>query len=490
MLFNSLPFILLFLPAILALFYGCARLDHRLAAGILALASICFYGWWDSRYVLLLAGSIIGNFLLSDAILRNRGRPHLAGGLLAAAVGANLALLGYYKYAGFFVRTADALGAGFSVPQIVLPLGISFFTFTQIAFQVDTWRGIACERNFLHYFLFITYFPHLIAGPILHHAEMMPQFGKAQTFRFSPDRLAVGLTLFILGLVKKTVCADGIAPVAQAVFAAAESRQAIDLPHAWYGALAYAMQIYFDFSAYSDMALGISIMFGIRLPLNFNSPYKARSIIDFWRRWHMTLSRFLRDYLYIPLGGSRCPPTRRYANLMITMLLGGLWHGAGWTYVIWGGLHGVYLVVNHGWQGLRKRLALPGAGLIGQMLGLALTFCSVTLAWVFFRAETVDGALALLRGLAGANGLHGDSQPYVSNQHILSLVLLLGICWFLPNAYQLLGRSSPALQEVGPAPALQWNPDLAWALALAVLAALSLSQILSGAPSAFIYFQF
>jgi len=490
MLFNSLPFIFLFLPATLALFYGLARLDHRIAAGFLALASICFYGWWDSRYVLLLTGSIIGNFLLSDAILRNRGRSRLAWGLLVTAIAANLALLGYYKYANFFIQNVNALGGGFAVPYIVLPLGISFFTFTQIAFQVDTWRGLARERNFIHYFLFITYFPHLIAGPILHHAEMMPQFGKAQTFRFSPDRLATGLTLFVMGLVKKTVCADGIAPVAQITFAAAETGQAIDLPHAWYGALAYALQIYFDFSAYSDMALGISIMFGICLPLNFNSPYKARNIIEFWRRWHMTLSRFLRDYLYIPLGGNRCPAGQRYANLMATMLLGGLWHGAAWTYVIWGGLHGVYLMVNHGWHRLREVLPRFDTGLAGRTLAVGLTFACVVVAWVFFRAATVDGAWTLLRGMAGANGLHAEGAPYVSNQQILSILLLLGICWFLPNAYQVLGRFSPALQEVEATPRLHWRPNLAWAGGLGLLAALSLSQILSGAPSEFIYFQF
>jgi D-alanyl-lipoteichoic acid acyltransferase DltB (MBOAT superfamily) len=293
-----------------------------------------------------------------------------------------------------------------------------------------------------------------------------------------------------MGLAKKTVCADGIAPLARVIFATAETGQAIDLPHAWYGALAYAMQIYFDFSAYSDMALGISIMFGIRLPLNFNSPYKARNIIEFWRRWHMTLSRFLRDYLYFPLGGNRCSPTRRYANLMATMLLGGLWHGAAWTYVIWGGLHGAYLVVNHGWHSLRNMLPRVDAGLPGRMLAVGLTFAAVVVAWVFFRAATIAGAWTLLRGMAGANGLHVESAPYVSNQQILSILLLLGVCWFLPNAYQVLGRFSPALQEVETGPRLHWRMGWVWAGGLGLLAALSLSQIFSGTPSEFIYFQF
>jgi alginate O-acetyltransferase complex protein AlgI len=489
MLFNSLPFIFVFLPLTLLAFYSLARLDTRMAAGFLAIVSLCFYGWWDSRYVLLLTASIVGNFLFAEAIARNRALPRIAHGLLVAAIAADLALLGYYKYANFFVANLnDVAGTGFTMASIILPLGISFFTFTQIAFLVDTWRGIARERNFIHYFLFITYFPHLIAGPILHHAEMMPQFGKAQTFRFDPARLAIGLSLFILGLVKKTVCADGIAPVAQVAFGAADAGQPLGLLHSWYGALAYAMQIYFDFSAYTDMALGISIMFGIRLPLNFDSPYRAASIIDFWRRWHMTLSRFLRDYLYIPLGGSRCAPPRRYANLMITMLLGGLWHGAAWTYVIWGGLHGLYLVINHGWHRVRPQMR---GNLATHAAAVLLTFLCVVVAWVFFRAMTVAGALSLIRGMAGLQGLSAAGAPYVSNQQILSLVLLIALCWLAPNAYQMLGRFSPALQEVRPATrALAWRPSLAWATGLGILFALSLSQILSGAPSEFIYFQF
>lgn len=339
MLFNSFTFICAYLPVCLVLFYQLAKRDHKAAAGFLAMASLLFYGWWNSRYVLLLVSSICGNFLLSEAIVRNRERPAAARFILAIAIAGDLALLGYYKYANFFVANVDSItGVTWSFPAIVLPLGISFFTFTQIAFLVDCYRNVARERNFLHFLLFISYFPHLIAGPILHHAEMMPQFGQAKTYRLSAERLAVGTTMFILGLAKKVICADGISSVAQKVFAAAGAGHAVDSWHAWSGALAYTMQIYFDFSGYCDMALGISIMFGIHLPLNFNSPYKAASIIDFWRRWHMTLSRFLRDYLYIPLGGNRCTPPRRYFNLLVTMLLGGLWHGAAWTYVAWGGI--------------------------------------------------------------------------------------------------------------------------------------------------------
>jgi D-alanyl-lipoteichoic acid acyltransferase DltB (MBOAT superfamily) len=488
MLFNSLSFIFLFLPTTLVIFYALARANHRVAAAFLALASLFFYGWWDDRYVLLLVGSVCGNFLLAEAVVRNRARPHAARAILFAAIAGNLALLAYYKYTNFFITNLDAVaGLEWAVRQIVLPLGISFFTFTQIAFLVDTYRDIARERKFIHYLLFITYFPHLIAGPILHHAEMMPQFASIRPYRFAPERLAVGISLFILGLAKKTICADGISPVAQAVFGASAHAN-VDLPHAWYGALAYTMQIYFDFSAYTDMALGISIMFGIHLPLNFDSPYKATSIIEFWRRWHMTLSRFLRDYLYIPLGGSRCSPPRRYINLMTTMILGGLWHGAAWTYVIWGALHGVYLVINHIWVRLSHGVA---ASTTSRLASVLVTFMAVVIAWVFFRAPTLASAGSMLKGMMGLNGLHDPGAPYVSNLQILCIPLLLGICWFLPNAYEILGTFSPALQKPRTAaPWVSWRPNAWWAMGLGVLGALSLAQILSGAPSEFIYFQF
>jgi D-alanyl-lipoteichoic acid acyltransferase DltB (MBOAT superfamily) len=505
MLFNSIPFIFVFLPVAVILFHGLARASHRAAAGFLVIASLFFYGWWDSRYVLLLVASTCGNFLFSEVIVRARTH-RKATAVLAMAITADLAVLAYYKYANFFVTNFDVLtGLDWTFRAVILPLGISFYTFTQIAFLVDVYRNEVRERDFIHYLLFVTYFPHLIAGPILHHAEMMPQFAKRATYRLSGEHAAVGLSLFILGLVKKTICADGIAPVAQRVFAAAGNNP-IDLFHAWYGVLAYTMQIYFDFSAYSDMAVGISFLFGIRLPLNFDSPYKAVSIIDFWRRWHMTLSRFLRDYLYIPLGGSRCSPPRRYANLLITMLLGGLWHGAAWTYVIWGGLHGIYLMINHLWRRVTKGLSL-GSGMIARGASLLITFLAVVVAWVFFRADSFSAAMAMLKSMAGLNGIEAVGavgrlvsrlgiaspapSPYVSNLDVLCLALLTLLCWIVPNAYQMLGKHSPALQT--PAPSgirVIWRPNAWWAAGLGVLGALSLCSILSGVPSEFIYFQF
>ncbi len=280
--------------------------------------------------------------------------------LLFVAVAANLAALAYFKYADFFLRTAVNLtGADIPLLGVVLPLGISFFTFTQIAYLVDVHAGKVIERNPIHYGLFVTYFPHLIAGPVLHHAEMMPQFRLAEIYRPYLRNFAIGLTFLCLGLAKKVLVADSVAPLANAVFGLGPEVE-LAASAAWLGVIAYTLQIYFDFSGYSDMAVGLSLLFGVRLPYNFNSPYQAWNITEFWRRWHMTLSRFLRDYLYVPLGGNRLGRTRRYVNLMVTMLLGGLWHGASWTFVVWGGLHGAYLVVNHAWQWLKEKSGWGG----------------------------------------------------------------------------------------------------------------------------------
>ena len=279
-----------------------------------------------------------------------------------------------------------------------------FSRLPQIAFLVDAHRGLAREYSFTHYTLFVTYFPHLIAGPILHHREMMPQFDRRSTYTLDWDNVAVGLTMFIIGLFKKTVIADDMAAFASPAFDAAAGGTQLTLLEAWGAALAYTFQIYFDFSGYTDMALGASRMFGIVLPLNFRSPYKAANIIDFWRRWHITLSRFLRDYVYIPLGGNRKSVPRRYENLLLTMLIGGLWHGAGWTFVFWGALHGIYLVINHGWRSLRRRFdtaAPPGA----RALATLTTFVAVVVAWVFFRASDFTSAVSIIAGMAGQNGV-------------------------------------------------------------------------------------
>jgi D-alanyl-lipoteichoic acid acyltransferase DltB (MBOAT superfamily) len=404
-LFNSYEFLFFFLPLTVGMFFLlCARPWPRAAAAWLALMSVLFYGYWSPRYVLLLLSSVVVNFFAAQLMLRCRAENGrlTARHVLTFAVIANLAVLGYFKYANFFVESVRAFGnVDIPLTAVVLPIGISFFTFTQIAFLVDTYQGKVREARFLPYLLFVTYFPHLVAGPVLHHAEMMPQFGRADTYRFQLDNFLSGATIFTIGLFKKVVLADGIQPFVGPAFDAGPGHVLTGF-EAWGASLAYSLQLYFDFSGYSDMAIGLSRLFNVELPLNFNSPYKSRNIVEFWRRWHMTLSRFLRDYLYVPLGGNRLGLPRRYVNLMLTMLLGGLWHGAGWTFVIWGGLHGLYLVINHAWQAVRARVGLDAIGSRWTTAAaVLLTFVAVDVAWVFFRAKSLDAALRMLDAMSG-----------------------------------------------------------------------------------------
>lgn len=520
MLFNSPAFVFIFLPLAVLGFFALARHGQRVAIGWAALASLVFYGWWDVRYVALLLVSIAFNYACGIGLARRAasGRPSTA--LLAFAVGGNLALLGVFKYTDFLIGTWNGV-AGSAVPllHIVLPLGISFFTFTQIAFLVDAHRGIAREYDFLYYLLFVTWFPHLIAGPVLHHKEMMPQFYDASNLVPRRSNFEVGLTIFFIGLFKKVVLADGIAEYVGAAF---NSRGAPTLFDAWSGVLAYTFQLYFDFSGYSDMAIGLSRLFGVRLPLNFASPYQSASIIEFWRRWHMTLSRFLRDYLYFGLGGNRRGLVRRYANLMLTMILGGLWHGAGWTFVLWGALHGAYLALNHGWRASRSRFMpwLDPTSRAYRLVAVALTFLCVVAGWVLFRAADLDTALGVFRGMLG---VHGAVLPDVLGRAIgpcrawfeaagitfspgggarflgaWSWILVLGlIAFFGPNTQAIMRRFDPALvtrdEDLSPAvPAriarLAWMPTRRWAIAIGLVAAtglLSLNRV-----SEFLYFQF
>ncbi|MBY0430579.1 MAG: MBOAT family protein [Rhodospirillales bacterium] len=514
MLFNSYEFIFLYLPVVLIGFFRLGRAKpcpglrpSDMAAAWLFLASLGFYGWWNWSYVPLLVASILFNFTIGRLLAT---RPRYSGAILAFGIGCDLALLGYYKYAGFLVANANAaLGGHWTLESIILPLGISFFTFTQIAFLVDAWRGEVKETRLVHYGLFVTYFPHLIAGPILHHKEMMPQFGRASVYRASALNLTAGLTLFAIGLFKKAVLADTLAPYANAAFAAVETGRDPSLLPAWLGALAYALQLYFDFSGYSDMALGLSRMMGIRLPLNFDSPYQARSIIEFWRRWHMTLSRFLRDYLYIPLGGGQCGRVRRYGNLLATMLLGGLWHGAAWTFVLWGGLHGCYLVINHTWRALAGRW--PALGPLGRVLGWPLTFLAVVVAWVPFRAASLEAAGRMLAGMAGAHGLSlpgflvarfpgaeqaltawgieiawGGGKDFLLGWSLVLSALLVAL--FLPNSQRIMARYRPAFTALAERKRWQWRLSPAWSMAAGVVLAFGLLALPH--VSHFLYFQF
>ena len=518
MLFNYHAFVFLFLPIAFALFFLFARVSTLLAAGWLAAASLFFYGWWNPVYVALLLASIVGNYFAGFAIARTADAQGKKRRLIAA-IGVNLALLAYYKYSNFFlVNVATVLGSAPPQADIILPLGISFFTFTQIAFLVDTYQGKVKEYNFIHYCLFVTYFPHLIAGPILHHAEMMPQFARADTYRMQAGHVAAGLTIFFIGLFKKVMLADGIAVYVSPLFGLPAAGIAPTFLEAWGGALAYTLQLYFDFSGYSDMAVGLSLMFGVRLPINFHSPYKALNIIEFWRRWHITLSRFLRDYLYVPLGGNRKGPGRRYINLLVTMLLGGLWHGAGWTFVVWGALHGFYLCVNHGWLALRMRLGhdLKRTTWWGNALACVITFAAVVVGWVVFRADNMSTAIAMLKGMAGLNGFalpdhwlpkwgalgqwlsangvaFADSRGLVPAGLINLIVILLAVVWFAPNTQQIMARGFPLMalllpSDKKPARLLAWRPTVAFAV---IAACITLASILNlHRQSEFLYFQF
>jgi len=516
MLFNSYGFIFLYLPVVLLGFFWLARINHAYASAWLALASLFFYGYWNPTYVGLLLCSIICNYKFGLWIVKF-GIRHEAGRkkqLFILAITANLLLLAYFKYANFFIGSINSLAnTQWSLGEILLPLGISFFTFTQIAYLVDTYQGKVKEYNFIHYTLFVTYFPHLIAGPVLHHKEMMPQFALASTYRCNYENISVGMTIFFIGLFKKVIIADGMAAYVGPVFSVPGTLLFIE---AWGGALCYTLQLYFDFSGYSDMAIGLSRMFGVVLPLNFHSPYKSVNIIEFWRRWHMTLSRFLRNYLYFTLGGNRKGKMRRYINLMATMLLGGLWHGAGWTFVVWGGLHGLYLVINHGWHAVRRKLGQnPDQPLSSPMhvFAVLITFISVVAAWVVFRSDNIGAATTMLKAMAGCNGImlpdtwlpklgalghwlatagvtFGPGNRLVGIDAFGLIALLMLIVWFAPNTQQIMAANKPALDipEHETTKSFLWRPTALFATLVWLLAFYAISNVSN--PSAFLYFQF
>src|SRR5712671_1280577 len=483
MLFSTYTFLFQFLPATVLAFAAARRHSPRAGIMVLAGASLFFYGAWRPVYLLLLVASIAVNFTLGlrmEDPLRRR-----ATGSLGVVL--NLAVLCYFKYTNFIFDSLNVLtGAPLPFVNIILPLGISFFTFQQIAYLVDVMRGARVERDIVSYTLFVSFFPHLIAGPLVHHAEMIPQFKRGRSGR-SALLAARGLAIFAAGLFKKVVIADNLAQFVTPVFAHLDAGGGVTTPWAWLATLAYSLQIYFDFSGYSDMAVGLALMFGIRLPVNFRSPYKATSIIEFWRRWHITLSRFLRDYLYIPLGGNRLGEQRRYQNLLVTMLLGGLWHGAAWNFVIWGGLHGIYLCINHLWRAWRGDGGQ--ASMLAKGFCWAVTFFAVVIAWVFFRAKTAAGAWQMLGSLFGFEAgssayaspgilrvmdlpiLVGEQSLLLIGGGAVALALLIALC--LPNVPALFGyreyRHAPE-----PASWLRWRPNAAWALVTALAFAISL----------------
>ena len=408
LLFNSFVFVFVFLPITWLLFrISCANKVPDVALALLLVASLVFYSYWNPPFFFLILFSILFNYSWGRLLEKSSKSVRVRKMWLYSGVAVNLMLIIYFKYYNFLMHNIFLIfGQEWLMRDIFVPLGISFFTFQQMAYLIDCSKGLAKEHSFTHYALFVTFFPQLIAGPIVRYEEIMPQFARLRTFVVSYRNIAMGLTLFSLGLFKKLIIADTFSPWVATAF---DTDVSLTFFEAWAGVLSYTFQIYFDFSGYSDMALGLGKLFNIDLPINFDSPYKALSVADFWRRWHITLSSFLRDYLYIPLGGNRQGRLRRDCNLMGTMLLGGLWHGASWNFVIWGGLHGAFLVLNHAyrkilstWKITTPRLLLP--------IYWFLTFGSVVFAWVFFRAVSFSRACDVLCGMCGGAGVQVPSH--------------------------------------------------------------------------------
>lgn len=476
MLFNSPQFIFGFLPVVLAGFFALGHFGlRRLAILWLGFASLTFYGFDNPALQLpLILLSISFNFIVGRSLALARNRT-----LLIIGVTGNLLLLGFFKYANFLLGTiSDITGHAMPHADIPLPIGISFYTFTQIAFLVDVYRKEAQEYAFSKYGLFVTFFPHLIAGPILHHKETVPQFDRPEIYHPQADCVAQGLGWFSIGLFKKVILADSIAPFADNVFNAAAKGAAIGPTDAWIGALGYTLQIYFDFSGYSDMAIGLALLFGITFPINFNSPYKACSLIDFWRCWHMTLSRFLRDYLYVPLGGNRRGPLRRYLNLLITMVLGGLWHGASWNFAIWGTIHGIGLAINHLWRTVAARTGVA----IPSPVGWIITLLLVVFAWVPFRADTLAASTAIWGAMLGGGTTTSiTTTPLVALVWIIALTII-ALC--TPNTQQIM--SHPWVAERA---RIKWRPRPIWAIALGCLFGIAVAGTF-GRETVFLYFRF
>jgi len=543
MLFNSYEFIFAFLPCSLLGFYLAAAIGRRAAAGWLVACSIFFYGWWNEGFVLLLLGSMTFNYGLSRLIeAGGEARPRLQRGLLGAGIGADLLLLFFYKY---LFTLLSFLGLRGLLPQglasgIILPLGISFFTFTQIGYLVDTAAGLVKRHHPLDYMLFVTFFPHLIAGPILHNGEMIPQFANPATYRFRVENLSVGMSIFVIGLCKKVVIADPLGEIADPGFAHIHS---LTVFGAWQAVLGYSLQLYFDFSGYSDMAIGAARMFGIVFPLNFNSPYKSHCIIDFWQRWHITLTRYLNLYVYNPLAiwvtrrrmSRKLGASRRdmrtaggFASMIIfpttvTIVLAGIWHGAGFQFLIFGALHAFYLSVNHAWRVFRPRKAqrsphqsAAGPGW-GTLLGcISLTYAAVLVGQIFFRASSAPAAVAILGRMVGMHatigqvlvpgyllghlgglgnrlvhaGLVTSSPDAVEMKAWMRILIGYVLVWSAPNTQQLMSSFGPALDAVRPRThaRLLWQPNARWGMAIAALMIASLYNF--DKASRFLYFQF
>ncbi|MGH6771060.1 MAG: MBOAT family O-acyltransferase [Xanthobacteraceae bacterium] len=505
MLFNTPEFIFLFAPAAVALHFFLARRSPEAAAVGTFISSLIFYAWWNPPYVLLPLVSIGANFWIAQRMTAEPGA--VARRLLVIGIVGNLAVLLYYKYTGFIL---SVLG-GYKAPPPDVPLALSFTTFVQIAFLVEIYRR-RTTVDLRQYALFVAFFPHLIAGPIVRWSELGPQIKERFRYRPDWDNIALGITIFAFGLAKKVLIADPLSVHVAPVFDAAARGEALTAAAAWGAAFAYSAQLYFDFSGYSDMAVGLGLLFNLRLPINFAAPFRSTSIIDLWRRWHITLSRFLRDFVYIPLGGGRGGPVRTSVNLVATMAIGGLWHGANWTFVAWGLFHGVLLAVNHGWRLLRGDA--PRSPL-GRFAGWLATFIAFAVGMVFFRAADIDAACNMLTAMSGfghaapATALMADWDTswvrwgYVSEAFLrtwfgatwsLSATLMtvgaMAVALLVPDTMEIVRYTegdikSPWRRTFRP---LTWRPSLAWSAAVTGLVLLTLGYL--GRASEFLYYQF
>ncbi len=474
MLFNSYEFIFAFLPVVLVGFYLFSQFTtYRFARWWLVASSLFFYGWWKPIYLPLLVTSAIVNYLIGTT-LGKRHFIHTSARktLLILGITGNLSLLGYFKYTNFFLQTANSL-LGLQLPYlpIILPLAISFFTFQKIGYLVDSYYRKTEGYAFSNYLLFVSFFPQLIAGPIVHHKEIITQFEKPATYQRHWEHLAKGLSVFLIGLAKKTAIADTLAVWATNGF---DHLVVVSPLQAWTSTLCYTLQLYFDFSGYTDMAIGAALLFNIRLPENFDSPYQANHIREFWRKWHMTLSRFLRDYVYIPLGGNRASGVRSAANMILTFLIGGWWHGAAWTFVVWGLYHGVGIVIQSSWEKFHRPLP--------PWLARSVTFIFVLVGWVFFRAKSWDVAVRFLKAMVGwapnASGglLWLNSDPNNSLEFATTLlILVMGILivFLGPNTRNIQARLRPT-----------------WRAAAFVSGASLMALVCSHHVSEFLYFNF
>jgi len=477
MLFNSALFLYGFLPgALLAFVIAHQRYSVRAAQWVLLVASCVFYGAWDWRYLVMLLLLLSINFHLGGLLARRPSVAWLSGGIAL-----NLLVLGYFKYADFFIGNLNRVaGTQYPLLRVILPLGLSFFIFQKIAYLVDCHKGLVTDRDPLRFAIFVMFFPQLIAGPIVHHAQIIPQLQKD---RLLPDarRVSAGLFLLAVGLFKKVVIADWLGEYVNEPFAHVAELQILDT---WTAVLAYSLQLYFDFTAYSEMAMGLALLFGVVLPVNFNSPYKAASIREFWRRWHITLGRFLRDYLYIPLGGNQHGQGRAVLAALTVMILGGLWHGAGWTFVVWGAMHGVYLAAHRVWK-WSGRFTLP------QPLGMAITFFAVLFAWVMFRAASVTDAITIWKIMLGMNGivlpstylawldgsgLKFQQSSFINGIEVWGMACLLAFAMYAKNTHEALAiftSTAPSRRS-----------------AFYVSAMIVACVLAFGRPTTFLYFQF